>query len=134
MAIRFERLISRSVAVALSKELDMTGLKASVEGVARTAVVGIIAMIVIIPFIIYSLTPFKNPLIDFVMRARRGGAVRRPNLLLLRIHDRQEEDEDGNVLPRLSPDRLGEPEERNIAGQGHVAGGQAGVRLLLART
>jgi archaellum biogenesis protein FlaJ (TadC family) len=72
MAIRFERLISRSIAVALSKELDMTGLKASVEGVARTAVVGIIAMIVIIPFIVYSLTPFKNPLLDFVIGLGAG--------------------------------------------------------------
>ena len=32
MAIRFERLISRSVAVALSHELDMAGVKTSVEG------------------------------------------------------------------------------------------------------
>jgi archaellum biogenesis protein FlaJ (TadC family) len=65
MAIRFERLISRSVAVALSNELDMAGLKASVEGVARMVVVGSIAMLVIIPFIVYYITKF-NPLIDFV--------------------------------------------------------------------
>ncbi len=72
MAIRFERLISRSIAVALSKELDMAGMKASVEGVARTIVVGSIAMIIIIPFIVYFLTKF-NPLLCFVAGIASAG-------------------------------------------------------------
>ena len=65
MAIRFERLISRSIAVALSKELDMAGLKTSVEGIARLVVVGQIALLVIVPFVVYFITKF-NTLIDFV--------------------------------------------------------------------
>jgi archaeal flagellar protein FlaJ len=65
MPIRFERLISRSVAVALSHELDMAGLKASVEGVARTVVVGSMAALIIVPFIVYIVTKF-NPLLCFL--------------------------------------------------------------------
>lgn len=67
--IRFERLISRSVAVALSNELDMAGLKASVEGVSRFIVVGAIAILVIIPFIVYLVTKI-NPLFAFL-----GGVI-----------------------------------------------------------
>lgn len=65
MAIRFERLISRSIAVGLSHELDMAGMKTSVESVARLAVVGSIAMLVIIPFIVYFVTKI-NPLLAFL--------------------------------------------------------------------
>ncbi len=65
MAIRFERLISRSVAIGLSHELDMAGLKYSVEGVARFCVVGAIAMLVIIPFIVFAALKL-NPLLDLL--------------------------------------------------------------------
>lgn len=50
MAIRFERLISRNIAVALSKELDIAGVKMSVESVARLAIVGSLSILVILSF------------------------------------------------------------------------------------
>ncbi|MDE1865402.1 MAG: type II secretion system F family protein [Candidatus Micrarchaeota archaeon] len=65
MAIRFERLISRSVAVALSHELDMAGLNMSVEVIARIAVVGSMAMLAVVPFAVYFIVKL-SPLLDFV--------------------------------------------------------------------
>jgi archaellum biogenesis protein FlaJ (TadC family) len=101
MAIRFERLISRSVAVALSKELDMAGLKASVEGVARTAVVGSVAMIVIIPFIIYFITS-ANPLLCFV------GGIASAGIFIALIYSYFEYKIDGRKtkMENLFPDYL----------------------------
>jgi Flp pilus assembly protein TadB len=67
MAIRFERLLSRSVAVALSHELDMAGMKASVEGVARLIVVGAVAALIAVPFVVFFATrPNANPLLDLL--------------------------------------------------------------------
>jgi pilus assembly protein TadC len=72
MAIRFERLISRNVAVALSNELDMAGMRTSVERVARLAVLGFIAIFVIFSFMLYLFVPLSqshaiNSLLDVLV-------------------------------------------------------------------
>ena len=65
MEIRFERLISRSVAVALSKELDMAGVKMSVERVVRLAIVGSLSIFVVLAFVLYAVEKL-SALVSFV--------------------------------------------------------------------
>ena len=66
MPIRFERLISRNVAIALSRELDVAGMKSSVESIARTCVIGAIGLLIIVPFVVYFLIKL-NPLLCFAV-------------------------------------------------------------------
>lgn len=63
MAIRFERLITRNLAVYLSRELDLAGMKTSVESIARTMVVGFIALFVVVTMLAYIYTHL-NPALD----------------------------------------------------------------------
>ncbi len=62
MAIRFERLVSRNVAVLLSKELDLAGMRMAVENLVRMMVIGFIAIVIISAFAI-DLIIKLNPLI-----------------------------------------------------------------------
>ncbi len=63
MAIRFERLITRSLAIYLSRELDLAGMKTSVESIARTMVIGFIALFVVVTMLAYIYTHL-NPALD----------------------------------------------------------------------
>ncbi len=48
--IKFERLVSRSVGVALSRELDLAGIKMSVEKLLRIMIVGAVVLLVAVSF------------------------------------------------------------------------------------
>ena len=50
MAIRYERLVSRDVARHLSTEIDLAGVKTSVDHVVKVGLFGSIAMLVIVAF------------------------------------------------------------------------------------
>ncbi len=50
MAINFERLVSRDVARKLSQEMDLAGVKSSVNRMLGNAIVGSIAILVVISF------------------------------------------------------------------------------------
>lgn len=51
--IKFERLVSRSVGQALSRELELSGLKWPVEKLLKTMIVGAVALLVITSFAVY---------------------------------------------------------------------------------
>ena len=53
MAINFERLVSRSVAVWLSREIDLAGLKISVNKLLEYVIVGGVAVLVIFAFALF---------------------------------------------------------------------------------
>jgi flagellar protein FlaJ len=53
--IRFERLVSRSIGVRLSRELDLAGIKMSVEQLLKIMILGAIAFLVIASFTVYIL-------------------------------------------------------------------------------
>lgn len=53
--IKFERLVSRSVGVTLSRELELSGLKWSVEKLLKVMIVGAIALLIIVSFALYVL-------------------------------------------------------------------------------
>ena len=55
MQIRFERLVSRSIGVRLSRELDLAGIKMSVEQLLKIMILGAIAFLVIASFTVYIL-------------------------------------------------------------------------------
>jgi Flp pilus assembly protein TadB len=53
MAINFERLVSRSVAIWLSREIDLAGLKISVNKLLEYVIVGGVAILVIFTFALF---------------------------------------------------------------------------------
>jgi archaeal flagellar protein FlaJ len=53
--IRFERLVSRSVGQALSRELELSGLKWSVEKLLKTMIIGAIVLLIAASFTLYVL-------------------------------------------------------------------------------
>ena len=55
MQIRFERLVSRSVGVMLSRELDLSGVNMSVERLLKIMILGAVALLIIASFITYVL-------------------------------------------------------------------------------
>ena len=62
--IKFERLVSRNVGRALSKELDLSGIKMSVEKLLRLMIVGSISLFIAVAFVLYVVK--FNVLIDAV--------------------------------------------------------------------
>ncbi|MGC8652116.1 MAG: type II secretion system F family protein [Candidatus Micrarchaeia archaeon] len=54
-SIRFERLVSRRVSLFVSNELDLSGLKTSVEKFLRIAIVGSIVILIVAAFAVYLL-------------------------------------------------------------------------------
>ncbi|MGA2160463.1 MAG: type II secretion system F family protein, partial [Dehalococcoidia bacterium] len=55
MQIRFERLVSRSVGVRLSRELDLSGVNMSVEKLLKIMILGAIVLLIITSFTVYVL-------------------------------------------------------------------------------
>jgi len=55
MAIKFDRLVSRNVVVALSRELDLAGVKMSVDKLLKIMIVGAIALLIAASFGLYIL-------------------------------------------------------------------------------
>ncbi|MGD0729349.1 MAG: type II secretion system F family protein [Candidatus Micrarchaeaceae archaeon] len=53
--IRFERLVSRSVGRALSREMDLAGVKMPVEKLLKILIVGSLSLLIAVAFIIYIL-------------------------------------------------------------------------------
>ena len=51
--IKFERLVSRNVGVALSRELDLAGVKMDVEKLLRIMIIGAVLLLAVIPFALY---------------------------------------------------------------------------------
>ena len=51
--IKFERLVSRDVVRMLSRELDLAGVKSSVEQILKTIIIASIASFVIVTFVLY---------------------------------------------------------------------------------
>lgn len=54
--IKFERLVSRNVGRALSREMDLAGVKMSVEQLLKILIIASVAMLVIASFIVYVIT------------------------------------------------------------------------------
>ncbi|MGC8669555.1 MAG: type II secretion system F family protein [Candidatus Micrarchaeia archaeon] len=55
MKIRFERLVSRPVALLVSNEIDLAGIKTSVEKFLRITIIGAFAILIVISFVMYHL-------------------------------------------------------------------------------
>jgi len=55
MAIRFERLVSRNVALMISRELDIAGLKMSVETILKIIIIGSLGLLTGVSFLLYAL-------------------------------------------------------------------------------
>lgn len=51
--IKFERLVSRNVGRALSKELDLAGIKMGVEQLLKILIIGAVALLVVVSFVVY---------------------------------------------------------------------------------
>ena len=50
MKVQFEKLVSRSIVNLIRDELELAGLKVSVEEMLRVAIIGGFALFIIIPF------------------------------------------------------------------------------------
>lgn len=59
--VRFERLVSRGVVRRLSNEIDLAGVKTSVEALLRIAIVGAIVILVVVSFSMF-IFKFGTPL------------------------------------------------------------------------
>lgn len=59
MNIKFERLVSRSVGVMLSRQIELSGMKMDVERLLKIMIVGSLALLVAVSYSIYFLLKFN---------------------------------------------------------------------------